>query len=39
MTALHTYSYIVIDTQRGSHTLKYKAIFRKAKSKRRRRKW
>ena len=22
MTALHTYSYIVVDTQRGCHTLK-----------------
>jgi len=24
MTALHTYSYIVVDTQRGCHTLKLK---------------
>jgi len=27
MTALHTYSYIVVDTQRGCHTLKLQELF------------
>ena len=26
MTVVHTYSYIVVDTQRGCHTLKYLAV-------------